>query len=311
VTPEARARHRPILVTGGHRSGTTWVGKMLALAPGVGYIHEPFNPTTPVGVSGARFPRFFEYVCAENEGDYGRQLERTLAFRYNTARQLAALRSPVDVARTAADWIRFARARATGARPLVKDPIALFSSEWLADRFGMDVLVLIRHPAAFASSLIRLGWRHRFESFLEQPLLMEHHLHPFEDEIRRHAGRETDVLAQAVLLWRIIYEVVDTFRRRRPDWSFARHEDISREPASSFGRVYEQLGLEYTEAARQAIRSSTSAANPAEASDVHGTRLDSEANISSWKRRLSPEQIALVRRETEDLASRFYSDADW
>jgi hypothetical protein len=31
----------PILVTGAHGSGTTWVGKLLALAPGTGYAHEP------------------------------------------------------------------------------------------------------------------------------------------------------------------------------------------------------------------------------------------------------------------------------
>ena len=31
----------PILVTGSHRSGSTWVGKMLSVAPHVAYIHEP------------------------------------------------------------------------------------------------------------------------------------------------------------------------------------------------------------------------------------------------------------------------------
>ena len=34
---------RPILVTGSHRSGTTWVGKTIALSPSVTYIGEPFN----------------------------------------------------------------------------------------------------------------------------------------------------------------------------------------------------------------------------------------------------------------------------
>jgi LPS sulfotransferase NodH len=39
-----RVQQRPILVTGAHRSGTTWVGKMLALAAGTGYAHEPSSP---------------------------------------------------------------------------------------------------------------------------------------------------------------------------------------------------------------------------------------------------------------------------
>ena len=33
----------PILVTGAHRSGTTWVGKMLAADADTGYISEPLN----------------------------------------------------------------------------------------------------------------------------------------------------------------------------------------------------------------------------------------------------------------------------
>ncbi|HUH21151.1 MAG TPA: hypothetical protein VLZ09_04715, partial [Gaiellaceae bacterium] len=57
---------RPILVTGAHRSGTTWVGKMLALAPGVGYVHEPFNPRFSAG----RFDRYFTVVTRENEARY-------------------------------------------------------------------------------------------------------------------------------------------------------------------------------------------------------------------------------------------------
>ena len=33
-----------VLVTGSHRSGTTWVGQILGLAPGLCYLHEPFKP---------------------------------------------------------------------------------------------------------------------------------------------------------------------------------------------------------------------------------------------------------------------------
>ena len=61
---------RPILVTGAHRSGTTWIGKMLALAPGVGYIHEPFSPATAPGISSAAFDVYFICIIVENEVRY-------------------------------------------------------------------------------------------------------------------------------------------------------------------------------------------------------------------------------------------------
>ena len=73
-----RVSDKPILVTGAHRSGTTWVGKMLALAPGVAYIHEPFSPRTAAGLSPAGFDRYFTVVTEENEARYRPGLERTV-----------------------------------------------------------------------------------------------------------------------------------------------------------------------------------------------------------------------------------------
>ena len=57
---------RPILVTGSHLSGTTWVGKMISQSPSVGYIHEPFSPHCEPGLCGAKFGYWFPYVSDEN-----------------------------------------------------------------------------------------------------------------------------------------------------------------------------------------------------------------------------------------------------
>ena len=42
---------KPILVTGSHRSGSTWTGRIISAAPHVGYIHEPFNIGINTGVN--------------------------------------------------------------------------------------------------------------------------------------------------------------------------------------------------------------------------------------------------------------------
>jgi len=60
----------PILVTGSHRSGTTWVGKILALSPEVGYIQEPFHPRHNMAICNAVFENCFTYICKENEERY-------------------------------------------------------------------------------------------------------------------------------------------------------------------------------------------------------------------------------------------------
>ena len=55
---ESRDATGPVLVTGSPRSGSTWVGNVLALAPGAGYIHEPFNRRHPPGLCRAPRRRF-------------------------------------------------------------------------------------------------------------------------------------------------------------------------------------------------------------------------------------------------------------
>ncbi len=269
----------PILVTGAHRSGTTWIGKMLALAPGIGYIHEPFSPLTAPGISGAPFDRFYTRVTAENEALYLPHLERTLRFEYGYRAQLRAVRSPAEAVRSVQDAIAFSRARRSGARPLLKDPIALMSAEWLAERFAMDVVVTIRHPAAFAASVLRLGW--------------------------------SQSLDEAALLWRDLYSTVDGYRDRHADWDFVRHEDASRAPLPTFERLYERLGLELTARVREEIERHSAPGNPAQTRSRHAIRVDSAANAESWRTFFDADETARLREATREVWPRFYSDEDW
>lgn len=302
----ATAAKRPILVTGAHRSGTTWVGKMLALAPGVGYVHEPFNPRFSAG----RFDRYFTVVTRENEARYAPELEHVLTFRYELVPRLRRRRRPKEVARTFRDFARVQRVRRRHPRPLMKDPIALLSAEWLAQHFDMEVVVLIRHPAAFASSLKRLGWRHSFANFLDDGRVPEV-IQPYEDEILAQAREPGDLLAQAALLWRLLYNAVASFRERHEDWLFLRHEDLSLEPGASFERLYERLGLELTGTARAEIERASASGNPSAPATPHAVELDSAASLGRWREELTPREIETLRERTNDVWPRFYSDEDW
>jgi hypothetical protein len=282
---------------------------MLALAPGVGYIHEPFNPRMPAGVSSAPFDRHFTVVTAENEGRYLPGLERTLAFRYDLGAQWRSGHRPAGLARGARDFARLLPPRLTHARPLVKDPIALLSAEWLADRFGMQVVVLVRHPGAFAASLKRLGWHHDFGSFVDGgvPEILQR----YEPEIREQAEQPGDALAQASLLWRILYGAADGYRERHPDWIFLRHEDAAADPAGTFEQLYAELGLELTSTARRGIERSSGSENPAELRSPHDVRLASAASLGRWRGQLSEAEVERLRESTRDVWPSFYDEEDW
>ncbi len=304
---------RPILVTGAHRSGTGWVGRMIAATPSptVAYLWEPFSRLHRPGILAVDFPYWFPYVFAENQDPVAPAVADMLSFRYRPAAELRSVRSSKDVARLTRDWSDFTRWRRAGSRPLMKDPIALFSAEWLADTFDMDVIVLIRHPAAFVKSLTQRDLAHPFDHFLRQPLLMREFLQPFEEEIRTFSAEPKPVFDQAVLLWNILASAILRYRETRPDWLFLRLEDIALDPIGRFRDIYARLGLTIDAATEQTISAHSDPSNPAEVDDPADARRDSRASIATWRQRLSPQEIARVRSAVEPISKEFYSDADW
>jgi len=304
---------QPILVTGSHRSGTGWVGRMIAATPSpqIAYLWEPFSLLHRPGICDAAFPYWFPYVCEENASVFRPSIADTLAFRYKTGAELRVVRTPQDAARLVRDRARFRRYRRQSAVPLMKDPIAVFSAEWLCDTFDMHVLMLIRHPAAFVYSIRQRGWTHPFDHFLAQPLLMRDFLLPFEREIQTFAAREHSPFEQGILLWKLIHSAILRFRTNRPDFMFLRLEDIARDPVAAFRALYARLDLTFTNEVMATIAAHSDVSNPATTASLDDVRRDSRASVVAWKAGITAEEAEHIRTDVEQLSKEFYSDEDW
>jgi hypothetical protein len=301
----------PILVTGTHRSGTTWVGKMLAADACTAYISEPLNVLHRPGVFRSKVNYWYQYISEENENEYLPAFQELLEFDYHVWNEIRSLRSRKDFLRMGRDFLIFYNGLMRGQRALLKDPFAVFSTPWFAKRLNCKVVITVRHPAAFASSLKRLNWPFDFQDLLHQPLLMRDHLEPYREEIQ--ALRANDVIGQAALLWKLIYHAVHTTRELHSNFLIVRHEDLSRDPLPGYRAMYDALGLEFTPRVEKTILTSSNSENPRELSrkKVHGIKLDSRANVDNWKKRLTAEEIERVRQTTEDISRLYYSDAEW
>ena len=302
---------KPILVTGAHRTGTTWVGRMLAAGPGIAYISEPLNVLHRPGVMRAKVSYWYTYLASENGDAYLPALRETLAYRYHLPAEILSLRSGHDFLRMCRDVGIFARGRLFGSRPLLKDPFAVFSLPWFAEQLGCEIVVTVRHPAAFASSLKRLNWPFDFRDLLAQPLLMRDQLEPYRT--RMESVPADDIIGQASLLWAMVYSSVQNLRRAIPSVCVVRHEDLSVDPVTGFRRLYGELGLNFNARVERKILDSSSAENPSELArrKVHSVKLDSRANLDNWKRRLTQEEIARVRLLTEGVVRDYYPEVDW
>lgn len=303
------ANRKPILVTGAPRSGTTWVGRMIAKAPSVHYIHEPFNISALPCSCGVRFPYWFFYVTPDNESYYRGHIEHTLGSSLNRYK-VANLITQLMKTKRLRVLLDFAGSLTT-VRPLVKDPLALCSAEWLAWAFDMDVIVVIRHPAAFVNSYKQLGWSHPFSHFMSQPLLMRDQLSSFQAEISEYVNHEHDIIDQSSLLWRLLHHIIGNYQRVHPDWCFVRHEDLVLDPQSGFRAIFDRLELTFGEQVRRAILKYSELVGLDRVGNPYTLRRNGEKATQAWRTELTPKEIERIRGQVVDIADQFYCQGEW
>jgi hypothetical protein len=301
----------PILVTGTHRSGTTWVGKMLAADSSTAYISEPLNVLHRPGVLRAKVKYWYQYVCEDNEADFLPAFQELLEFDYHLWDEIRSIRSRRDFLRMGRDFAIFYNGLMRGQRVLMKDPFAVFSTDWFAKRLNCKVVIAVRHPAAFVSSLKRLNWPFDFKDLLAQPLIMRDHLELYRGQIE--AALQGDSIEQWALLWNLIYRSVHTALERNPDFIAVRHEDLSLDPINRYRELYQKLDLDFTPRVEKVILRSSSSDNPVESPrrSIYSVKVDSRATMTNWKKRLTKEEIQRIRELTADVAPLYYSDAEW
>lgn len=303
----------PLLITGLHRSGTTWAGRMLCLSGEAGYIHEPFNPTRRPSWTGGRIPYWFQYVCSDNEDEFAPILEDVLGFGYPLAANLRDPRTYKRLGTLVREYPHAVESRFRHLRPLLKDPMALFSAPWLAQRFDARVVVMIRHPAAFAGSIKRLNWQFKFKSWLAQDLLLRDWLHPYRQRMYEYSTQDVDIIDQAILMYEVMLSVIGRYRDTHPTWTFVRHEDLAESPVDGFRDLHDRLGLTWSaEVERGVARYSNPSNSPEPAPWRHGTvKRNSREATSTWRHRLTEGEIDRIRTGVSNAAAGFYGDSDW
>ncbi|SDQ48800.1 sulfotransferase [Thermostaphylospora chromogena] len=293
----------PVLVTGLPRSGTSWVGKMLAAGGGLVYVNEPLNPQRPPGrspgVLDATVTHRFQYICRDNEHEWLRAFTDTVALRYRFRAELRRNRAPSDLARMIKYGSAFTVGRLTGRRALLDDPFALLSTGWFAERLGCRVIVMRRDPVALAASWRRLGWTVHFSELLDQPLLVRDHP---EVARARPLADSDDQLAKVAMLWRLAAVITARHAARHADILVVGYEELAADPLPGFQRLYRWAGVPWTPRAQRRVRRGCTARGGRRTafawtglSRTAYRPMDSQAALAADTGDLTPEEVTRVR----------------
>lgn len=141
---ESGCSSAPILVTGMPRSGTTWLARLFATAPGTALAgREPMNP------------RGRQYALAGTLDGWTR-LTRPTPGQVRALRLAYRGRNPFVYSRYGRrQW----RGLLPSTRVIVKDPFAMLSLPAIGAVTGAAPVLVYRHPGAIVTSYRRMGWR--------------------------------------------------------------------------------------------------------------------------------------------------------
>ena len=175
----------------------------------------------------------------------------------------------------------------------------------------MDVVVVIRHPAAFIHSMLRLNWTFDpSEQFGTQPLLMRDLLDSWREAI---LNPPQDPIVNLATVWLVIYRVLHMYVERNPDWILVKHERLSLQPVPAFKSLFSQLSIAYDDQVEAGIIDHTAPSNPVDAPGNVAEHLkrDSAANVKRWKSFLSADQVSKIRNVVEPLSHLYYCEDEW
>ena len=301
--PQARRRLAAVpagptlFLTGTHRSGTTWLARMLA-ASGIWYAHEPFNPNK------GRWPEAFTY---RRPGTKDAAVDALMGEVLD-----GGFRAALNLPNADQPWMPLRWLPPRVSRRLVKDPLACLLAPYLTERFALQTLVVFRHPAGFCASVDRLGWpRAEFlQRFLADEALMADHLQPHRALIARYAGE--DSLASAAVLHGALNKVLWTGVERGMGRAL-QFEALCLEPIEGCRRLFEELGLPYDAAVREEHEALCLGRERAVGEyRTHAVARNSLAMAYSWRKELAPAAWGELRAIWNEFGIPLYQqDRDW
>lgn len=310
----------PVLLTGVPRSGTSWVGRILGSTPGAAYLnepdnhgHNPFALKAKLGLPGRFYPELSRddaaplyarlWAVALGEGgdrdSAAERIRREIAARLLQRATDDDVRRSFEVGRPLTSGLRAAarlavpERRPDGRRLVVKTVHAQLALEWIAARFPVKVVVVIREPLNVLSSWKEMGWLDSRTGVLSE--LGPDTVGRLEARFTAAAGGTANV-EQAARLIGLLHSALVDAARLHPDWLVLSHETLCVRPHDAFSEAAATLGLDWGPTVDELLEDLNRPGTGYET-----TRVASEL-ADAWRSRLAPAELDAAQSVFERFA---------
>lgn len=301
-----------IFVSGAIRSGTTFTGRVLSLPLEVDYIHEPYNqlrfqsgesdirPYMRLAMDTERMRSYHEFSkrLFKYDIDLPNYVPKSDPFLKQISKRFIGSRGPF--------YLTLAKLNIFHRAAVIKDPTALFLTEYLYKYFHVKPVILIKHPISFVVSVVkRKKWLKSPSELSHQSDLIKDY---FSDEPGYFDKNWDSPIKSASAYWRILYKVLLSQSSNYPDWHIVKHEEMSQDPVSFFNHLYNSLDLNWSDSIEKKVISMTKGAgkNQVTSGKVHSLRRDSSKIFQASIDSLSKDERREIFDVVQDVALKVY-----
>jgi hypothetical protein len=264
---------KSILIAGAARSGTTWLGDIIASQIPCRIMFEPFH--SKLVKQYQRF-NYYQYMRPGAE-----DIELYKYARNVFSGEIRDL------------WIDRQVEHIYFQRRVIKAVRVNLMMKWLFDKFPVvPQIFLIRHPCAVVLSRMQLNWATDtdIEPFLSQAELVEDHLSDKLEIIKRARSDEE----KHAIIW-CISNLVPIHQFGCRDFNVVFYEKMCINPETEISKIFEIAKLDYHHSVIENAR------QPSTTSLRSSAILTGEDRITGWGKKLSRRQIADILAVVRDF----------
>ena len=177
---------------------------------------------------------------------------------------------------TAANW----EAR-QGARRIIKSVHASLSLEWIAGRFPVEIVVVLRNPFSLVASYKRMRLPDSYRNLPVQDNLLRDWSQYLPTGSRVARPEPVDQMAFQIML---MYRIIERQCGAHPEWTLLSHDRLCIAPEPGYGSVFRMLGLHWTGDTDRKI------SELGGAGERFSPRRIAAQEPSKWKGELTPEE---------------------
>lgn len=278
MTTEQEKLPHCIVLAGSGRSGTTWLGNIIAANPNMQTIFEPFDAR--------RVPEAGQLPLRP----YARPYEARPAWAAFTRRALTG--------QLHNRWVNRQGRRPWAWRQLVKTIRTTLLLGWIEAHFHPRIVFITRHPCAVVHSRLQLQWETHLDTFLQQPQLMADYLEPY----RAYIEGATTATEKHAVMW-AVENLIPLRQLQEHAWIFCTYEEFYADPTAEARRILAQLAIRHTCFTERALRRVTMVTRPDSA-------INQQRNpLTAWQHQLSSADIDTVLATVHAFGIRLYDDA--